>query len=140
MLEYEKKFIVQEPEFMDKYCRLVRKIWLVGSMTIVSFVFGLFNFTTEDNAIWFQRSGSLIVAFSLFSEYLYFELKRMVTETLIDYGETGVMTRLENFKRKNLPKEYSDPTFRILHEPLIIFTGLAGTIIWGYGDLIYRLF
>lgn len=63
----------------------------------------------------------------------------MVIKQYIDYGELGILTRLERFKLKNLPLEYSDPTFRILHEPLMIFSVLVGTEIWGYGDLIYSL-
>lgn len=139
MLDYDKRTAIPEAEFEVLYRKLLRRVWFVGSMTVFSFVLGLNNFTSEDSALWFQRSGALIVAFSLFSEHLYLKLRRMVTEQLIDYGKRGIITRLESFKRKDLPLEYSDPTFRILHEPLIIFSGLAGTLIWGYGDLIYRL-
>ena len=138
MLDDDKKAAIPETEFNALYRKLLLRVWLVGSMTVFSFILGLNNFTSEDNALWFQRSGALIVAFSLFSEHLYLKLRQMVAEQMIDYDEHGITTRLENFKRKNLPLEYSDPTFRILHEPLIIFSGLAGTLIWGYGDLIYR--
>ena len=139
MLDYDKKTAIPETDFNNLYRKMLLRVWLIGLMTIFSFVLGLNNFTSEDSALWFQRSGALIVAFSLFSEHQYLKLRRMVTEQLIDYGEKVITTRLENFKRKDLPLEYSDPTFRILHEPLIIFSGLAGTLIWGYGDLIYRL-
>jgi len=139
MLDYDKKTVIPEVDFEGRYRARLRAVWLVGLMTVVSFAIGLINPTLEDNALWFQRSGALIVAFSLLSEYLYLKLARMVTEQLVDYGELGILTRLDRFKLKNLPLEYSDPTFRILHEPLIIFSGLAGTAIWGYGDLLYRL-
>lgn len=139
MLDYDKKCTTSEVDFERKYRSLLRWLWLVGLLTVVSFVVGLKNPTSEDSALWFQRSGALIVAFSLFSEYLYLKLRTMVTEQYIDYGELGILTRLERFKLKNLPLEYSDPTFRILHEPLMIFSALVGTVIWGYGDLIYRL-
>ena len=139
MFDYDKRCAIPEADFERRYRSLLRWVWLVGLMTVVSFVVGLKNPTAEDNALWFQRSGALIVAFSLLSEYLYLKLKAMVAEQYIDYGELGILTRLERFKLKNLPLEYSDPTFRILHEPLIIFSGLVGTAIWGYGDLIYRL-
>lgn len=138
MLDYDRRCAIPEVDFESSYQKLLRKVWLVGSMTMFSFFLGLNNFTSEDNAIWFQRSGSLIVAFSVLSEYSYMRLRWMVTEQLINYGDLGIMTRLERFKRKNLPLEYSDPTFRILIEPLIIFSGLSGTVIWGYGDIIYR--
>ena len=140
MLDYDKKTAIPEREFNTLYRKMLLRVWLIGSMTVLSFFLGLNNFTSEDSALWFQRSGALIVAFSLFSEHQYLKLRRMVTEQLIDYDKRGITTRLENFKSKNLPLEYSDPTFRILHEPLIIFSGLVGTLIWGYGDLIYRLF
>jgi len=140
MLDYDIKSAMPAEQFHIIYRKSLMRIIAIGSMTFLSFIFGLYNFTSENNAIWFQRSGSLIVVFSVYAEFLYLRFRKLVTEQPIDYGNGLIITRMESFKRKNLPLEYSDPTFWILHEPLIVFSSLIGTIIWGYGDLIYRLF
>ena len=125
--------------FHKIYVRNLRVLWYCIFLGVGSLILGLNNFTNESDAIWFQRSGSLIVLFSLLTEYYHLKIKTLVTEIKIDFGDGKIMTRLENFKEKKLPKEYSDPMFNILIEPITIFTGIIGTIIWGYGDIIFTL-
>lgn len=140
MYDYEKKFIIKEDEFNKTYRKELIKTWYCFILAIISLILGLNNFTMESNAIWFQRSGSLIVLFSLLTEYNHLKIKTLVNDVRIDYGNGKIMTRMENFKEKNLPPEYSDPQFNILIEPIIIITAILGTVIWGYGDLLYKYF
>jgi len=66
----------------------------------------------------------------------------MVKETQMDFGNGEVRTEFEDFIRRRAGKSQwrSEPTFAILHELYIFSMGALGTIIWGYGDLIYVWF
>ena len=66
----------------------------------------------------------------------------MVKETPIEFEDGNIRTEFEDFqiRQKNNERWLSDPTFSILHELYIFTMGAIGTIIWGYGDLIYKWF
>lgn len=77
---------------------------------------------TETIDTWFQRSGSIVVFISLFSEYLIFSIHKLVFMTGI-YGEHLWPMRLKYGKIYTLLS-------------LLSFCGAAfGTVIWGYGDI-----
>jgi len=136
--EYEIKMAVPDKEFHKWYGINIRILTVIILFNYWLIFFGFENISNEHDSVWFQRSGSLIVFFALLSEYFHLKIKNMVTNKLIDYGDGLYMTIMQSFKNKNLSSSYSDPTFNILFSPQILFCGLSGTVIWGYGDLIYN--
>jgi len=94
--------------------------------------FGVLKYD-ENIGTWFSRSGSLMVLFALLAEVKLFKidgLTKPVSENGLTYADLGV--------RDQLYLRYSKPISRWK----FITMGLAvcGTIIWGYGDLIWKFF
>lgn len=86
--------------------------------------FGLFNVWEDPPAIWFQRSGSLMVLFGLLIEYTLFS----IDDELFSIGTL-------NKKELKLLKKYQ------IHYASMKYLGIigavVGTVIWGYGDLFW---
>ena len=85
----------------------------------------------------FQRSGSLVVALSLlFSMYNLNKIykpddKTQVTDIIHNMYEKLTKKKLEKVKEENVT------TFHLYY---YVYSGIIGTIIWGYGDLFINLF
>jgi len=85
----------------------------------------------------FQRSGSLVVALSLlFSMYNLNKIykpddKTQVIDIIHNMYEKLIKKKLEKVKEDNVV------TF---HLNYYVYSGIIGTIIWGYGDLFVNLF
>lgn len=95
--------------------------FLILSILIISVSFGgLFKPDGEATAIWFQRSGSIAVVLALFAEVgvVSFSMKQysLVEEMVVAKYSKWV--------------EWADD----LSKGII----MTGTIVWGYGDLIYN--
>jgi len=77
---------------------------------------------------WFSMSGAVLTFISVVVQFLLSNLRKEELENLFNLS-IGVKQKLENLKNKNP-----------LHKVVLItsgITGLAGTLIWGYGDLLY---
>ena len=132
--------MVTDNEFMIMYKNKLKLIFNLLTLTVLVILIGIFNnITTEPNSIWFQRSGSLIVTLSILAEILYLSIKRIVSEVIIDYGDNNPRTFIENHKLNHKNTSKFTPNLSIVLEPLIITLAILGTIIWGYGDLLYIL-
>ena len=73
-------------------------------------------------------SGAVLTFISVVVQFLLSNLRKEELENLFNLS-IGVKQKLENLKNKNP-----------LHKVVLItsgITGLAGTLIWGYGDLLY---
>jgi len=136
--EYEIKMAASANEFHRWYVINIQILTVIILANYWLIFLGIHNYSGESDAVWYQRSGSLIVFLSLLSEYFHLKMQDMVNNKLIDYGDGQYMTRMQYFKNKNLPTAYSDPTFNIFYSPQILFCALAGTVIWGYGDIFYK--
>lgn len=136
--EYEIKMAVSSNEFHRSYLLNIRILSVIILVNYWLIFLGIHNYSGETDAVWYQRSGSLIVFLSLLSEYFHLKIQEMVTNKLINYGDGRYMTRMQYFKNKNLPANHSDPTFNLFYSPQILFCALAGTVIWGYGDIFYK--
>ncbi|WP_067660055.1 hypothetical protein [Ferrimonas marina] len=81
----------------------------------------------EQIATWFQRSGSLVVLCAALIEYILFKISLSNTPASGDAEPTG-------YQRKASPLY-----LRVIHGIKYLAAGVAiiGTVIWGYGDLIY---
>lgn len=76
---------------------------------------------------WFSRSGAILTFVSVVVQFLLSNLRKGEIENLFNSGK-GIKEKFKNIKHKNP-----------LHEVVYItsgITGLVGTLIWGYGDLL----
>ncbi|PSB85501.1 hypothetical protein [Photobacterium damselae] len=85
----------------------------------------------EDNsAIWFQRSGSITVLFAVWVEFKLFKLAGL-TNPISENGKTyDDMRKSDYLQTHNLKK------IQII-KYLSAVLAISGTVIWGYGDLIF---
>ena len=77
---------------------------------------------------WFARSGAILTFVSVVVQFLLSNLRKEEIENLFNEG-SGIREKIKNIKNKNP-----------LHESVFIIsgiTGLIGTLIWGYGDLLF---
>ncbi len=84
------------------------------------------NIDSTEN--WFSRSGSILTFVSVVVQFLLSNLRKEEIENLFNSGK-GIKEKFTKIKHKNP-----------LHEVVFIIsgmTGLLGTLIWGYGDLLY---
>lgn len=86
--------------------------------TIIVLIIAGSSFTVDfyniDNEFWFQRSGALIVAVSV---YIAFH------ENSNKIKKIGVSLKI---------------SLRIWYQWLALFLGILGTLIWAYGDLPFK--
>jgi hypothetical protein len=82
-----------------------------------------FKPVAETPNLWFQRSGALMTAFSVFSQVTASNLYNMIQGGA--FAESwGLFYRYKNSQR----------AVNIISTVLII----VGTLIWGYGDILFR--
>ena len=77
---------------------------------------------------WFSRSGAILTFVSVVVQFLLSNLRKEEIENLFNSGK-GIKEKFKNIKHKNP-----------IHEVVYItsgITGLVGTLIWGYGDLLF---
>lgn len=77
---------------------------------------------------WFARSGAILTFVSVVVQFLLSNLRKEEIENLFNSG-VGIKEKFKSIKKKNP-----------LHETIYIIsgiTGLVGTLIWGYGDLLF---
>ena len=79
---------------------------------------------------WFGRSGSLIVLFSIMSEYRLIIEKQNYIYTFVTKGRIQTEQSLRPIGNFNPSKAHSIKD-KITHASVIF-----GTLIWGYGDLL----
>lgn len=88
-------------------------------------LYGLFLPEGETISTWFQRSGSLMVIFSLWVEYELFGINGDVFPSGIYSGQEERLA--ERYRSKVQIVKY-----------LAVVGALTGTVIWGYGDLLWQ--
>jgi hypothetical protein len=103
----------------------------IGLLLAASWLWAIFSFFTSTSAgTWFARSGSVMcllgaaAAFKLINDY------NRVLGTAVEHGVTQ-SRRLELVL--DPPKLYQSIQY------FAYLTGIVGTLIWGYGDLLVRL-
>lgn len=82
----------------------------------------LFLPINEKPEIWFQRSGSFTVLFSVWAEYNLMKVNDLMAFSTSGYG--GTVEYQNKYKELYFLSQY-----------LAIATAITGTFIWGYGDL-----
>jgi hypothetical protein len=90
-------------------------------LLLLGLVFAIYSYWLDASGAssnWFQRSGAIVVATSLFVEY-----RRFKGPPTNRFGLTPRMKRLRNF-----------------FVPLGFILAVLGTAVWAYGDLFMRYF
>ncbi len=93
----------------------------------IAFVWVLFSYFfpfTNEETMWFARSGSIMVGISVIVEFRLTVRHKKRINTSLFMASTGVGTTTRSTKEQKL-------IGNIAH-----FFIISGTIIWGYGDLI----
>jgi hypothetical protein len=76
---------------------------------------------------WFSRSGSLMVLFAAIVEYRNFGIQQKLNE---------IAQESTNYWNAE-PEKWRVPNKRKIFDRIVIITLVIGTLIWGYGDLLY---
>jgi len=99
---------------------LISSLFILISIIVMVLAYrNSLNYAQEPAHIWFQRSGSIITLLNALSEFI---LNRIYYNTQ--------MPGVQNHK-------WVQKTYLIIRNTSFSLI-LAGTIIWGYGDLIYN--
>ena len=83
---------------------------------------GVLNIFGDTPELWFQRSGSIIVVIAALSEYYLFDIKSAFPK--------------EAYAVPYALKEWEKDRLRYIEYSGFILMA-AGTLVWGYGDLLY---
>jgi len=115
------------------YAGLYRTIFLFGLLIAAAWLFALFSYylSQKTGTDWFTRSGSVMGL-----------IGAAVTFRQVNLYQSGLATALRE-GLVSVPREIElglePPTsYRVLSY-LGYLTGIAGTGIWGYGDLLLKL-
>lgn len=98
-------------------------------LTVLVILFGsvsTFRPSADDPEVWFQRSGALLVAFGAIVEFMLLSINGAVNPS----GSSGEQ-HLEMARKYQLK-------YRIMSYVAFVVI-FVGTVIWGYGDLLYKL-
>jgi len=95
---------------------------LVAILVPILSLSGVLKPTSESSGIWFQRSGSLIVLFGSLAEYFSIRMHNVFSPTLLANEPLFKIKAIYCLQAKKL----------MAISALFI---LAGTVVWGYGDL-----
>lgn len=88
--------------------------------------YGWGNYFSDKPEMWFQRSGSMVTALLLVSDYYVYKLA----------NDVGEMDMIPQHAVKT--KDAYRPFVKILPY-MAIFLTVLGTFVWGYGDILYSL-
>lgn len=82
----------------------------------------------ETTAVWFQRSGSVMVALALLADIRVIKIDRLIIARDHSFLYTHIYIEQKYNKKLNFVRYMSYLLVAI------------GTVIWGYGDLLYHQF
>lgn len=98
-------------------------LFIVAILLPVLAFYGVLIPQGEENPVWFQRSGALVVIFAVWIEFKLFSINGIINPTGATYSQLAELTNLFSLKHK-------------IASYLAAITAISGTLIWGYGDLI----
>jgi len=83
--------------------------------------------STTGDGLWFSRSGSIVVIVSVIIEFRNYSIQQKLNEIAQDstnyYGAE--------------PDKWQVPIQRKIFDRTILFTIVFGSLVWGYGDLLF---
>lgn len=108
---------------------LSKDYWLEWTLTALAVLPALGSlllcWQLSDGGTWFQRSGSLMV---LFAVWLEFRQAKAAIRKIIENATQSILAVAPSFRM--------DPV-QSLFQNIAIGLAILGTIIWGYGDLLF---
>ena len=115
------------------YAGLFRTIILLGLLMAVAWLFALFSYylSRKTGTDWFTRSGSMMSLIGAAITFRQVNFYQSALATALNEGLLSIRGEIE--LRLKPPTSY-----RILSY-LGYLTGIIGTLIWGYGDLLLQL-
>jgi hypothetical protein len=107
---------------------LLHCILFIAIAILIPFVSLYWDCRPQNESIgtWFQRSGSFMVLLAVLVEYKLFSINGDVNPNGVISVEQGELS--EKFGRWHKVSTY-----------LAVLLAILGTLIWGYGDLLYTL-
>lgn len=120
------------------------KFWLIWVFCIVSMVLAwlqCLNPDMEKSGEWFQRAGSIVVGFALMAEFsANYAINQLISEREASSNLINALGMGRSKSEIELDKTRDISTLvaidKICQSINILFV-FIGTIIWGYGDIIY---
>ncbi|CAH8239249.1 hypothetical protein [Vibrio aestuarianus] len=115
--------------------KVKRELLTSAPILLLAFIFPILAwfgvFQLEDNsAIWFQRSGSVTVLFAVWVEFKLFKLAGL-TNPISENGKT-----YDDMRKSDYLQTHNSKKIQII-KYLAAVLAISGTVIWGYGDLIF---
>lgn len=114
------KILAEASKFSLELCFLILAYLIMAISAIASAQTG--------DGLWFGRSGSLAVLLSAIIEYRNYsvqqKLNEIAQESTAYYGAE--------------PEKWKIPLSRKMFDRAVLSTIIIGTLVWGYGDLLFR--
>ncbi len=111
---------------------LRRSGFILGDIILLGIAYGILSISLWHSWVfndgqWLQRSGSLVVIFGVILEYRFFIVQQKLNEI--------AQASTKHYGAQ--PEKYRLPKSRRVIGVLTHFTLLLGTLLWGYGDLLF---
>ncbi|MCG7568533.1 hypothetical protein MHM89_01205 [Pseudoalteromonas sp. CNC9-20] len=110
----------------DYYDKKIRKslglilLMFIASLVVLTGAYcGLIKPDTEPTSIWFQRAGSLVTLMAIACDLFLYRSPQ-------GFADLGEINSLKN-----------NGSLIILSRVIVVIMPVIGTLVWGYGDLIY---
>ena len=115
------------------YAGLHRTVFRFGLLIAVAWLFALFSYylSMKTNADWFTRSGAVM---GLSAAAVTFRLAHFYQRALATALKEGLVS-----VQRGIELRLEPPRPHVVLSYLGYLTGVVGTGIWGYGDLLVRL-
>jgi hypothetical protein len=142
MENMRKKMVLSKVEARQEYTRHVRILFATYGLYFPVLILGFNNFSGGTDAEWFQRCGALLVGVSVLGQFRFTVFRYFINVVMVDYGDGNPRTHMQDYMIKSESSEKLDtePSGAIIFDLMTFVIGFLGTIIWGYGDLIYNMF
>jgi hypothetical protein len=126
--------VTDQVRIASLYAGLYRTIFLLATLIAAAWLFTLFSYflSTKTGTDWFTRSGSVMGLIGAAVTFRQVNFYQSALATALKEGLVSVSREIE------LGLEPPTP-YRVLSY-VGYLTGIIGTGIWGYGDLLRQLF
>jgi hypothetical protein len=103
----------------------------IGLVLAASWLWAIFSFFTSTSAgTWFARSGSVMCLIGAAATFKLINDYNHALETAVEHGVT---------QSRRVELVFDPPKLYQSIQYFAYLTGIVGTLIWGYGDLLVRL-
>jgi hypothetical protein len=127
------KMAMDQVRIRSLYAGLHRTVFRFGLLIAAAWLFALFSYylSMKTNADWFTRSGAVM---GLSAAAVTFRLTHFYQRALATALKEGLVS-----VQRGIELRLEPPRPHVVLSYLGYLTGIVGTGIWGYGDLLVRL-